>query len=48
MWQIQIMILDVSQGFQSHQGFHSEGKLGKASVIWLKYSICDPPQENSE
>ena len=30
MWQIQIMILDVSQGFQSHQGFHSEGKLGKS------------------
>ena len=39
MWQIQIMILDVSQGFQSHQGFHSEGKLGKSlsDLVKIQY-----------
>lgn len=39
MWQIQIMILDVSQGFQSHQGFHSEGKLGKSlsDLVEIQY-----------
>ena len=39
MWQIEIMILDVSQGFQSHQGFHSEGKLGKSlsDLVEIQY-----------